>query len=362
MKYPGGRNLKKSDSVLNHSKDAFRKFLHRQESSIILALAVYIIFVSCINSTFISSGNIFNIFRSSGFALITIAGMTLILITAGLDLSVGSVLALGGVVSGMVAQTGAPVILAVLAGVAVGALIGSINGYIIVKVGIPPLIVTLGMQYAARGLVSVITKGVPVYPLPKNFTAIEQVKLFGVIPTVVVVALSIAVVFHIVLTHTPFGRAVYALGGNEEAARISGIDTKKTKFHVYLITSALAGLAGVFMAARLGSGEAAAGTGYELTVICGSIIGGTSVLGGTGTILGAVLGGLFMEILTNSLTLMRISVYWQQLVVGTILILAVMLDQYKRDMMLKKSIRSKPVKKADSRENAYDSKNVRTVG
>ena len=342
------------------STHTISNFMHRQESSIILALAVYILFVSFINSTFISSGNIFNIFRSSGFALISITGMTLILITAGLDLSVGSVLALGGVVSGMVAQAGLPVPLAILSGVLVGSLIGSINGLIIVRLGIPPLIVTLGMQYAARGLVSVITKGVPVYPLPKSFTAIEQVKLFGVVPTVVVVALSIAFVFHIVLTHTPFGRSVYALGGNEEAARISGINTHRTKFHVYLITSSLAGLAGVFMAARLGSGEAAAGTGYELTVICGSIIGGTSVLGGTGTILGAILGGLFMEVLTNSLTLMRISVYWQQLVVGTILILAVMLDQYKRNMMLKRSIRgssrqSEPIDETGSGKVAYDS-------
>lgn len=337
---PGGRTLNKKKSASIVVESVIRKFLNRQESSIIMALAVYIVFVSCINGNFISSGNIFNILRSSGFALIAITGMTLILITAGLDLSVGSVLALGGVVSGMVAQSGAPVPVAILSGVLIGAAIGCINGYIIVKVGIPPLIVTLGMQYAARGLVSVITRGVPVYPLPKNFSAIEQVKLFGVIPTVVVVAISIAILFHVVLTRTPFGRAVYAVGGNEEAARISGINTKKTKFYVYLITSALAGLAGVFMAARLGSGEAAAGTGYELTVICGSIIGGTSVLGGTGTILGAILGGLFMEILTNSLTLMRISVYWQQLVVGTILILAVMLDQYKRNMMLKRSIRS----------------------
>lgn len=328
------------NSLFHTCRQAFKKFMHRQESSIILALLVYIAFVATINSTFISSGNIFNIFRSSGFALITITGMTLILITAGLDLSVGSVLALGGVVSGMAAQAGAPVLLALLAGVLVGALIGCINGYIIVWVGIPPLIVTLGMQYAARGLVSVITKGVPVYPLPKEFCALEQMKIFGIVPTVVLVAIGIAVIFHIILGHTPFGRSIYAVGGNEEAARISGINTRKTKFHVYLITSTLAGLAGVFMAARLGSGEAAAGTGYELTVICGSIIGGTSVLGGTGTILGAILGGLFMEILTNSLTLMRISVYWQQLVVGTILILAVMLDQYKRNLMLKRSIKS----------------------
>jgi len=319
----------------------FGNFLHKQESSIVIVLVVYIIFVSNVNGNFISSGNIFNILRSSGFALITITGMALILITGGLDLSVGSVLALGGVVAGLVAKSGAPTFLAILAGISVGAVIGAINGFIVVKVKIPPLIVTLGMQYIVRGMVSVITKGVPVYPLPKTFTSLEQLKLFGVIPFVVTMALLIAFIFHIVLNHTPYGRAVYAVGGNEEAAKISGIDTNKTKFFVYFITSTLASLSGVLMAMRLGSGEAAVGTGFELTVICGAVIGGISIMGGTGTILGAVLGGLFMEVLTNSLTLMRISVYWQQLVVGTILILAVVLDQYKRQMMLRSTNNAK---------------------
>lgn len=315
-------------------------FIQQQESSIIIAAVVYILFVTIINPAFLSPDNIFNVLRATGFTLITVVGMSLILITGGLDLSVGSVLALGGVAAGLICKAGLPVPLAVLGGIFVGLLIGCINGFIIVKAGIPPLIVTLGMQYAARGLVSVITQGVPIYPLPESFMKIEQTKLFHV-PMVVIIALGIALLGHIVLSRAPFGRAVYALGGNEEAARISGIDTRKTKFLVYVITSMLAGLAGVFMAARLGSAEAAAGTGYELTVICGAIIGGISTFGGMGTILGATIGALFMEILTNSLTLMRVSVYWQNLVVGVILILAVLLDQYKRKMILKNSIKAK---------------------
>ncbi len=327
--------------IASKIKSYWKRFLNKQESSIIIVLVIYIIFVSIVNSRFISSGNIFNILRSSGFALITIVGMSLVLITGGLDLSVGSVLALGGVIAGLVAKNGGGTLLAVLAGIGVGAIIGALNGFIVVKVKIPPLIVTLGMQYIVRGMVSVITKGVPVYPLPKTFTRIEQFKLFGAIPFVVNVALVIAIIFHIVLNHTSYGRAVYAVGGNEEAAKISGIDTGQTKFFVYFITSTLAAVSGVLMAMRLGSGEAAVGTGFELTVICGAVIGGISIMGGTGTILGAILGGLFMEVLTNSLTLMRISVYWQQLVVGTILILAVVLDQYKREMMLRSSYTTK---------------------
>ncbi len=324
--------------MFNSIRKFIGRFLLKQESSIILATIIYMIFVTCINKTFISPGNLFNIFRSTGFTLITTVGMTFILITAGLDLSVGSVLALGGVVTGLAFKAGMPIPVALLAGILMGTFIGAINGAIIVKAGIPPLIVTLGMQYAARGLVSVLTQGVPIYPLPENFMKIEQTKFFG-IPTVVYVSVIIAIIGHIILTRTAFGRAIYAVGGNPEAARISGINIKKVTFVIYVITSTLAALTGILMAARLGSAEAAAGTGYELTVICASIIGGTSTFGGMGSIIGATVGALFMEILTNSLTLMRISVYWQNLVVGTILVLAVMLDQYKRNLILRKSVR-----------------------
>jgi ribose transport system permease protein len=319
-------------------KAVMGRFIQRQESSIIIALLLYMIIVSIVNPTFISRANLFNVLRSSGFTLITVVGMTFILITGGLDLSVGSVLALGGVITGIACREGLPVPFAILLGAGMGFIIGLINGFIVVKAGIPPLIVTLGMQYAAKGLVSVLTKGIPIYPLPVSFKLIEKVRAFG-IPAVVIFALLIAIAGHVLLSSTEFGRSIYALGGNEEAARISGIRTKRTKLWVYVVTSTLAALAGIFMAARLGSAEAAAGTGYELTVICAAIIGGTSTFGGTGTILGSVLGAFFMEVLTNSLTLMRISVYWQNLVVGTILILAVLLDQYKRNLIMRQAIK-----------------------
>jgi ribose transport system permease protein len=249
------------------------------------------------------------------------------------------VLALGGVITGIACRAGLPVSIAIALGILMGFTIGVVNGFIVVKAGIPPLIVTLGMQYVAKGLVAVLTKGVPIYPLPSAFKAIERFRFFG-FPMVVIFAITAAIAGHIILSSTEFGRSIYALGGNEEAARISGIRTKRTKLRVYIITSTLAALAGIFMSARLGSAEAAAGTGYELTVICGVIIGGTSTFGGTGSIFGSVPGALFMEELTNSLTLMRISVYWQNLVVGTILILAVLLDQYKRNLIMRRSIRS----------------------
>jgi ribose transport system permease protein len=315
------------------------KFIQRHESSIIIVLVLYMIIVSLVNPTFISGANLFNVLRSTGFTLITVVGMTFVLITGGLDLSVGSMLALGGSVTGIACRAGLPVPLAVLLGICMGAIIGFLNGFIIVRAGIPPLMVTLGMQYAAKGLVSVLTKGVPIYPLPDGFKAIERLRPLG-IQMVVIFALLVAVIGHIILSHTEFGRSIFALGGNEEAARISGIRTKRTKLLVYVVTSTLAAIVGIFMSARLGSAEAAAGSGYELTTICAAVIGGTSTFGGIGSILGASLGAFFMEVLTNSLTLMRISVYWQNLVLGIVLVLAVLLDQYKRRLIMRQSIRN----------------------
>ena len=329
MKETGVKKLKKSLSW----------FIDKQESSIIIATVLYMIVVTIVNPVFLSGGNLMNVFKQSGYTLITVVGMSLVLITGGLDLSVGSVLALSGVVTGMACSAGLPVGIAILLGIGVGALIGFINGFIIVKSGIPPLIVTLGMQYAARGMVSVLTKGVPIYPLPASLNAIDSFEILG-IPFVAIFAIVLAVVAYVILKNTSFGRSVYALGGNEEAARISGINTKRTKMSVYIITSTLAAVAGVFTISRLGSAEVAAGTGYEMTVICGAIIGGISSFGGMGTIIGAAIGAFFMEVLTNSLTLMRISVYWQNVVIGVVLVVAVLLDQYKRRIMMKRSIKS----------------------
>lgn len=321
-------------------KTKVRWFIRRQESSIVLATALYMIVVACVNPVFISVNNLSNVLKTMGYTLITVVGMSLVLITGGLDLSVGSTLALGGIITGMACNAGVPLAAAILLGVLTGTLIGALNGFIIVRAKIPPLIVTLGMQYIVRGMVSVLTQGVPIYPLPKSLTSIDPARLLG-IPTVVVVALLMALLGHVALSRTPFGRSVYALGGNEEAARISGINCKRTKMMVYVITGSLAALAGVFMASRLGSAEAAVGTGYEMTTICGAIIGGVSTFGGIGTILGAMIGAFFMEVLTNSLTLMRVSVYWQNVVVGVVLIVAVLLDQYKRDLIRRNALRGK---------------------
>lgn len=314
-------------------KKAAVKVFQMKESGVIIPTVLFMVIIAIVNPAFISMANIFNVLRSTGFTLITALGMTFVLIAGGLDLSVGSVLALGGCVSGMVmVNLGAPIWVAILLGCGVGFLIGFLNGIIIVKCRIPALIMTLGMMYMARGIVYIVTEGVPIYPLPVQFQAIEQQDVFG-IPKVILICIVLGAAAHIFLKKTTVGRSIYAVGGNKEAARLSGINLDRTNIICYCITSTLAALSGIMMSSRLGSAQPNGGTGYEMTVIAAVIIGGTSTNGGIGTILGTAIGALFMNVLSNAMTILKVSVYWQNFVVGFILVLAVMLDQYKRDAM-----------------------------
>lgn len=322
-------------------------FLYKPESGIILILILFVAVATCVNPSFLSGKNVINIFRASGFTLISVVGMSLVLITGGLDLSIGSVYALGALIT-CICMTGyhVPIAAAIPAGLLVGLLCGAMNGIMVVYTNIPPMIATLGMQYIARGIVSVLTKGVPIYPLPDAFVNIESAKVFGVIPVIIPFSVILAVIAHFILAKTVFGRSVYAIGGNQEAARISGINIAKTKMYIYIAMGGLASMAGILMASRLGSAEPSTGTGLEMKVICAAVIGGISISGGMGTMSGAVLGALFMEALTNSLTVMKVSVYWQNIVFGIVLILSVLLDEYKRALIKKSSIKNAHAEKA----------------
>ena len=319
---------------MSNTKKIFRRIFDMKEIGILLPTIIFIIVIQIINPVFLAWGNITNVLRASGFTLITALGMTLVLVSGGLDLSVGSVLAVGSIICGLALDAGAAIPIAIILGILAGVVLGFINGIVIVGFRIPPLIMTLGMLYIARGIVYILTEGVPVYPLPKSFQAIEQEIVLG-LPTIVYISIILAIVFGVMLKKTVFGRRVYAIGGNKEAARISGINIDRTYITIYTITGGLAALTGVIQASRLGSAQPGAGTGYELQVIAAVIIGGTSTYGGVGTIFGTVIGALFMNILTNSMMLMKVSVYWQNLVIGFILVLAVIIDQLNRDRKVK---------------------------
>lgn len=300
-----------------------------KEMGILLCLIFITVVISVYNPVFLSAENLINVLRSSSFIFIIGIAMTYVLIAGDFDLSVGPTLALGGILSAMAVTAGIPLPISILLGVLIGAAIGVLNGLLVVKFNIPALIVTLGTMYIGRGLVLIITKGAPIYPLPDDFNNIGQGEQFS-IPNVVIIAVVLAVIANIILNNTKYGRSVYAVGGNRETARLSGINTDKIKISVYILTGAASALSGVLMAGRLGSAQPSAGTGYELMVIAAVIIGGTSLFGGSGTIAGTAIGALLMSVISNGMVLMKVSAYWQNLIVGVIIILAVGLDQYRR--------------------------------
>ncbi len=296
----------------------------------LVPLVLLIIIAYFVNNSFLSFGNIVSMLKASGFLLIASLGFTLVLISGGLDLSVGSMLALGGVIAGMSISSNVPIPLAIVFGLLVGLMLGLVNAITIYRFSVPPFIMTLGMLYIARGIVNIVTKGVPVYPLGKEFQSLEQGTIVG-IPNVVILAGILSIVVHVILKYTRIGRAIYAVGGNREAAQLSGISISRVYLFVYSVCAMLAALTGIMMAARLGSAQPGVGVGFELQVAVAVIIGGASMFGGAGSVFGTIVGALFTSVLSNSMTVMKISVYWQNLIIGSILVLAVIVDQLNRN-------------------------------
>lgn len=303
--------------------------LQRKEVGIIIPTILGVIIVQLLNPMFLSADNLINILRTSSFTLIPALGFTLILIIAGLDLSIGSVMALSGVVTALTLRAGLPIMVSFFLGILSGALVGLVNGLFIYYLAIPSLIMTLGMDYIARGIVNIITQGVPIYPLPEAFQHLEQSKIVG-LPSILFTAILFSIIAHFLLTYTTFGRRLCAIGGNKEAARISGINVGLYTISTYIIVATLSAFSGIMIASRLGSAQPGLGEGQALTIAAATIIGGTSMFGGSGTILGTIIGCFFMNGLTNSMMLLKISVFWQKLAIGIVLVLAVSMDQLNR--------------------------------
>ncbi|WP_416423617.1 ABC transporter permease [Pseudomonas sp. App30] len=269
-------------------------------------------------------------------------GVTQVIITTGIDLSSGSVLALSAMVAASLAQssdyaravfphlTDLPVWAPVIAGLAVGLLAGAINGSIIAMTGIPPFIATLGMMVSARGLARLYTEGQPISMLSDSYTAIGR----GAMP--VIIFLVVAVIFHIALRYTRYGKYTYAIGGNMQAARTSGINVKRHLIIVYSIAGLLAGLAGVVASARAATGQAGMGMSYELDAIAAAVIGGTSLVGGVGRISGTVIGALILGVMASGFTFVGVDAYVQDIIKGVIIVVAVVIDQYRNKRILKR--------------------------
>ena len=297
---------------------------------------------------FLTPLNLFNVLRQVSIYGLLAIGMTFVILTAGIDLSIGSLVAFGGLVAAAVAKggisnrfsvgEGQDVLgygwgLAVLAAIAVGILGGFLQGMSITRLKVPPFVVTLGGMSAFRGAALLFAAGGPISGFDPNFIWWGQGKITiplfeWAVPIPVIIFLALAVLAHVVLRYTRYGRQVYAVGGNPEAARLSGLNVRAIITSVYVIMGFFVGLGSFVLAARLNSAEAVAGTGYELTVIASVVIGGTSLFGGAGTIFGTVIGTILIGVLLNGLVLMRVYSYIQQIIIGVIIVLAVAFDTF----------------------------------
>lgn len=306
--------------------------------AIVLILLGMLIAMSILSPAFLQTRNLLNVVRQISVMGLIAIGVTMVIITGGIDLSSGSVLALSAVVAASLAQQmdwsekkfpglDVPVLAPILAALLVGVICGCINGSIIARFRIPPFIATLGMMTVARGFALIYSER-PVSGLTDQYNFIGQGHILG-IPVPILILATVAIIAHIMLNNTRFGRHIYALGGNEQAARISGLNISRIKIGVYTIAGMLAGLAGLVLSSRIGSGQPGLGLGYELDAIAAAVIGGTSLSGGIGTIWGTIVGALIIGVLNNGLDLLNVSAYWQTIVKGSIIVIAVIIDERK---------------------------------
>jgi ribose/xylose/arabinose/galactoside ABC-type transport system permease subunit len=321
--------------------------LSRYAPLVCLVLLI-IVFTMLTDGRFLKPLNLFNVMRQISIEGLIAVGMTFVILTAGIDLSVGSIVAVAGLTAALIANgsaapsfsldaseaTGYGWFAAMMGAIAVGLLGGAIQGTAITRLKVPPFVVTLGGLSVFRGMALMISGSGPISGFNETYRWWGQGRI-GPVPIPVIIFLSIAAIAFVVLRYTRYGRQVYAVGGNREAARLAGVNVERVLLSVYVIIGFLAGLAGFVLSARLNSSEAVAGIGYELNVIAAVVIGGTSLFGGVGTILGTVIGSILIGVLNNGLVLMNVNPYVQQITIGLILVAVVAFDQFAKSRRLK---------------------------
>lgn len=308
------------------------KIYFKENLGIIVAFLVLCVFLSVFPKTsgsFFTRQNIFNVLRQISTNLFLACGMTMVIILGGIDLSVGSIIALSGCISaGCVARYDLPLPIALLMGLLVGLLVGMFNGAVISKTTIPAFIVTLATMNIAKGLAYVYTGGSPVRVVTKEWQFLGA-GYVGIFPTPVVILVIVLIITAIIMNKTKMGRHMYAVGGNQQAAEFSGIKVEKVKFFVHAFSGLMAGLAGIVLASRMYSGQPTAGDGAEMDAIAAVVVGGTSMAGGSGKIGGTIIGGLIIGVLNNGLNLLNVNSFWQYVVKGVVILLAVFLDYFR---------------------------------
>lgn len=314
---------------LDPGRQLFRTALRTRELTLALLIVAIVTGMALASPHFLSLAN----FRAISIGLVPIAicaiGMTVLLASGGFDLSVGSVLALASTVVALLLIAGAPILVAVAGALLAGVAVGLANGLVVTKIGVNPLVATLGTMLIARGIALVITEGFSLSDLPPAFGWAGRAEIAG-IPFLLCVTLVLVVAFDLAMRHGSFFRKIYYIGANEKAARLSGLAVDRIKIVAYVLSGTLAALAGVLLASRLMSGTPTAGNALELQVLAAAVIGGASLKGGEGTILGGFLGVIFVALINNAMTMLAVSIYWQMIVTGAVLIAAVGLDMLVR--------------------------------
>lgn len=299
-----------------------------KKSGALIGLVVLFAIIACLNSSFVEPGNLKNLLRQVSINALISFGMTFVILTGGIDLSVGSILALSSALMGSFIVGGMDPILAIVVACLIGLVLGAVNGIIVTMGRVAPFIATLATMTVFRGLTLVYTNGNPISGLTENqaFLDFGQGYFFG-IPVPAVVMLVMFAILYFILTKTPLGRKIYAVGGNEKVSFIAGIKIERVKIFCYSVTGMLCGLAGAILTSRLNSAQPTAGTGYELDAIAAVVLGGTSLSGGKGRIVGTLIGALIIGTLNNGLNILNVSSFYQQVVKGIVILLAVLADR-----------------------------------
>ncbi len=308
-----------------------------KKSQSLIALLLLMLVLSVVTDKFLTAGNLWNVLRQISVNMCLSIGMTLVILTAGIDLSVGAILGLTGAICAGLLKSGIAlpafdlwigftVLGAIVAAISVGTALGLFNGWVITRFSVPPFVATLSMLTIARGLTFLYTQGQPISDLGTNFEKIGAAWFFGV-PIPVWISALLITIFYVLTTKTSLGRFIYAIGGNEKAAIVSGVPIQKVKWIVYALSGAMAAIGGVLVTSRLNSAQPNAGINYELDAIAAIVIGGTSLSGGQGSVKGTIIGAILIGVLNNGLVLLNVSPFWQQVVKGLVILLAVIVDK-----------------------------------
>lgn len=312
-------------------KGALRGIVNRAKSSTAMMLAIVLIVACCllnmVNDAFFSSYNISTLIRTISFTTVVAFGQTLVLLTGGIDLSVAGIAGLSGIVSAwLMVNTGINPFICILLTLAFGFFAGAINGFLVTKVDLVPFIATLATGTVFSGIIYVITKGWPIQDIPEAVFPLGR-GMVGPIPVPFIIMIAIAVILIIALRYFPFGRYIYAIGGNESAARISGIKNHQVKLIVYGLSGLLASLGGVLITCRLGAAQPSVGSSWVMPSVTAAVIGGTSLLGGQGGIVGTIVGAALTGVISNAIVLLGVSSYWENVIIGIVVLIAVTIDR-----------------------------------